>query len=250
MTDHDFVAAMAVGIPRITRSTRIGPGLATGRFRLPRPSRGQESIRRAPATNSSHCSVLEGKQLLSGAVEFLRYVLCNFDLPLLTVLLEGKSPFRDSSRSPNDGSPLTHSIPAETQQQRLSRNADRLQLFRRRNDKSDCCLVPFAIRHPAVGPNRLDFVKKPATEFSQQALSNHFSPCVRPPLAEEGDNSKPQCHYSGHDGSYCRPSVPIRKAIWAQHPALSDAIPHAHSLIPLWIRGHSGMARAPEVRRA
>lgn len=247
MTDHDFFAAMAVDIPRIARPTRIGLDLATGRFMLPGHSRGQESIRRAPAANSSHCSVLEEKQLLSGAVEFLRYVLCNFDLPLLTVLLEGKSPFRDSSRSPNDGSPLTHSIPAKTQQQRLSRNADRLQLFGRRNDKSDCCLVPIAMRHPGVGPNRLDFVKKPATEFAQQALSNHFSPCVRPPLAEEGDNSKPQCHYSGHDGSYRRPSVPIRKAIWAQHPTLSDAIQHAHSLIPLWTRRHSATARAPEV---
>ncbi len=241
---------MAVGIPPITPSTRIAHHLATGLFRLPVHSRGQDSIRRTLASNSSHCSVLEGKQLLSVAVESLRYVLCNFDLSLLTVLLERKSPFRNSSRSTNDGSPLTHSFPAETQQQRLSGNADRLQLFRRRNDKSDCCLVPFAMRHPAVGPNRLNFVKKPATEFSQQALSNHFSPSVRLPLAEEGDNSKPQCHYSGQDGSYCRPSVPIRKAIWAQHPALSDAIQHAHSLIPLWTRRHSAMALAPEVCRA
>ena len=50
--------------------------------------------------------------------------------------------------------------------------------------------------------------------------------------------------------SDCRPCLPINEAFIAEPPALTDAIQHAHSLIPLWTRRYSAMALAPEVCRA
>lgn len=39
----------------------------------------------------------------------------------------------------------------------------------------------------------------------------------------------------------CGPCLPINETITAEPPALTDAIQHAHSLIPLWTRRHSAM---------
>jgi hypothetical protein len=49
------------------------------------------------------------------------------------------------------------------------------------------------------------------------------------------------------NGSYCRPSIPVHRTCFAKPPALTDAVQHAHSLIPLWTSGHSAMPMRPEV---
>ncbi|EMT5435611.1 TPA: hypothetical protein UM365_000186 [Stenotrophomonas maltophilia] len=43
----------------------------------------------------------------------------------------------------------------------------------------------------------------------------------------------------GKERPNCRPCIPVNQTFTAEPPALTDAIQHTHSLIPLWIRRHS-----------
>lgn len=45
----------------------------------------------------------------------------------------------------------------------------------------------------------------------------------------------------GKERSDCRPCLPINETFTPEPPALTDAIQHAHALIPLWTRRHSAM---------
>lgn len=64
-----------------------------------------------------------------------------------------------------------------------------------------------------------------------------------------------RCHEDAQDSDHDSPSVPPNDAVAnTRLHARADTVPQllqsAHSLIPLWTRGHSGMARAAEVCRA
>lgn len=57
--------------------------------------------------------------------------------------------------------------------------------------------------------------------------------------AEESNFRSTHCHTNS-------PSVPPHLTSTPKRPALNYAVQHAHSLIPLWTRPHSAMARCPE----
>lgn len=74
--------------------------------------------------------------------------------------------------------------------------------------------------------------------------------CVLP-ACEKGRKAKSDSSQCRADRTDRRPSIPPHNATaltW--RPAGIEGIPPAHSLIPVWTRRHSGMARAPEVCRA
>lgn len=55
------------------------------------------------------------------------------------------------------------------------------------------------------------------------------------PLDRGSKNSRK----NGGDRSQSRPCFPVNSARFTKPPALTDAVQHAHSLIPLWTAGHS-----------
>lgn len=246
MTDHDFFAAMAVGIPHtLANAKAIGhtPEQARTELAFKQPSGRVQALHDGALTRTQ-----ELLRLGRSKQRVLQHLLRVLPLKRLPVNKSG------------DAVPVVGDLTNQETSlgERLSNDSKLIYIGAELRDTSGH-FQRFSILSIGDGHHHLEVVEldglgqypnvhAPCPNRPEQLHSDPAGAPLKLLLASSSiERRKRECANYSTDRPYCGPGVPPHNAIaLTRWPACTEAIPPAHSLIPLWTGGHSAMPIRPE----